>query len=242
MNGKDLMNRKSLNRSVALTLATLLILTAFAAMPASAQSVPDNSMPADRAWGVSYDWSEYGEDVHTLTGLNIDEILAKFTEAAEEAGFEMLIAQVSTGESMIFIEQSVGVEKTVDDLSGNAHQVTEHITDLTVVNAMLFDMIMLMEWEDTDAGTGPEDDDPTQQGAAIDFSLQMSLDVLLSVNSQYVEYRTTAGNEVVGADMVTTMDSHLGFNMNHDSTWTGGNDAVNVAMGMYNVILSLIHI
>ena len=174
------MNRISLNKSVATILATLMALTVFAAIPASAES----AMPSDRAWGVSYDWAEYGEDVHTLTGLNIDEILAKFTEAAEEAGFEMLVAQVSIGESMFFIEQSVGAETTVDDSRGNAHQVTEHITELTVVNAMLFDMIMLMEWEDLDAGN--DDEDPTQQGAAIDFSMQMSLDVLLSLDSKYI--------------------------------------------------------
>ena len=225
-----LMNRISLNKSVATILATLMALTVFAAIPASAES----AMPSDRAWGVSYDWAEYGEDVHTLTGLNIDEILAKFTEAAEEAGFEMLVAQVSIGESMFFIEQSVGAETTVDDLSGNAHQVTEHITELTVVNAMLFDMIMLMEWEDLDAGN--DDEDPTQQGAAIDFSMQMSLDVLLSLDSKYTEYRTTEGNEIVGANMVTTMDAGLGFSMNHDSAWTGGDDTVNVAMAMSNSI------
>ena len=224
------MNRISLNKSVATILAILMALTVFAAIPASAES----AMPSDRAWGVSYDWAEYGEDVHTLTGLNIDEILAKFTEAAEEAGFEMLVAQVSIGESMFFIEQSVGAETTVDDLNGNAHQVTEHITELTVVNAMLFDMIMLMEWEDLDAGN--DDEDPTQQGAAIDFSMQMSLDVLLSLDSKYTEYRTTEGNEIVGADMVTTMDAGLGFNMNHDSSWTGGDDTVNVAMAMSNSI------
>ena len=94
-------------------------------------------MPSDRAWGVSYDWAEYGEDVHTLTGLNIDEILAKFTEAAEEAGFEMLVAQVSIGESMFFIEQSVGAETTVDDSRGNAHQVTEHITAVSYTHLTL---------------------------------------------------------------------------------------------------------
>ena len=226
-----MMNRISLNKSAATLLASLLVLTVFAAVPASA----DIATPSDRAWGVSYDWAEYGEDVHTLTGLNIDEILAKFSEAAEEAGFEMLIAQVSTGESMFFIEQTVlADEKTVDDLSGMAHQVNQHVTDLTVVNGMKFDMIMLMEWEDPDAGN--EDEKITQQGAAIDFSVQMSLDVLLSLNSRYVEYRTTTGNEIVGADMVTTMDAELGFNMNHDSAWTGGDDTINIAMAMSNSI------
>ena len=225
------MNRISLNKSAATLLASLLVLTVFAAVPASAEI----ANPSDRSWGVSYDWAEYGEDVYTLTGLNIDEILAKFSEAAEEAGFEMLIAQVSTGESMFFIEQTVlADEKTVDDLSGTAHQVTQHVTDLTVVNGMLFDMIMLMEWEDPDAGD--EDEKLTQEGASIDFSVQMSLDVLLSLNSRYVEYRTTTGNEIVGADMVTTMDAELGFNMNHDSAWTGGDDTVNVAMAMSNSI------
>jgi len=64
----------------------------------------------------------------------------------------------------------------------------------------------------------------------------MSLDVLLSLDSKYTEYRTTEGNEIVGANMVTTMDAGLGFSMNHDSAWTGGDDTVNVAMAMSNSI------
>ena len=225
-----MMTRVSLNKSIATILATLLILTAFAVMPVSAE----NSVPSDRAWGVSYDWSEYGEDVYTLTGLNIDEILAKFTEAAEEAGFEMLIAQLSTGQSMIFIEQTVGEEKTIDDLSGNAHQVTEHITDLTIVNAIMFDMIMMMEWEDPDAGS--EDEKLTQQGAGIDITMQFDAELLLSISSKYVEYRTTAGNDIVGADVLTTMDAGIGFGMTHESHWTGGDDTIDINLALSNAL------
>ena len=225
------MNKLSLKKSSVLFMTLLLVMTVFVSVPASSET----ALPSDRSWGVSYDWSESGEDVFTLTGLNIDEILAKFSEAAEVAGFEMLVAQVSTGESMFFIDQTVlADEKTVDDLSGTAHQVNQHVTDLKVVNGMLFDMIMLMEWEDENAGS--DDEKLTQQGASIDFSVQMSLDVLLSLDSRYVEYRTVAGNEIVGADMVTTMDSELTFNMNHDSTWMGGDDSIDISMAMSNSI------
>ncbi len=225
-----LMTRVSLNKSIATILATLLTLTAFAVMPVSAE----NSVSSDRAWGVSYDWSEYGEDVYTLTGLNIDEILAKFTEAAETAGFEMLIAQLSTGQSMIFIEQSVGEEQTVDDLSGTAHQVTEHITDLTIVNAIMFDMIMMMEWEDPDAGD--DDEKLTQKGAGIDITMQFDAEFLLSINSNYVEYRTTGGNEIVGADVTTTMDAAIEFGMSHESHWTGGDDVIDINLAVSNAL------
>ena len=80
-------------------LAALLLCLATLPMTVSAQVDPIQN---DFAYGVEYDWSSLDEDIDSLTGINLNEILSRTMLAATDAGLNLTVAQLSTGSSNIF--------------------------------------------------------------------------------------------------------------------------------------------
>jgi len=201
----------------------MLSLTAFAAVPAAAEGTTSDSI----SWGVEYDWNNMDEDFEVLTGLNIVAILEDVADAADEAGFEMYIGEVTSGTSRLYVTQMTGDDVTIDDADGDSHAVTEHITEMSVIHAVMQNAIFLMDWEDPNAGTGMEDEDPTQQGAGIDIKFTIQGEQLAVFSGRYVEYRN-ANNEVIGADSSFTAALSFGASSGVDATFSGGDDDVEI--------------
>ncbi|MGB2362736.1 MAG: hypothetical protein ACPH93_04280, partial [Candidatus Poseidoniaceae archaeon] len=191
-------------------LAALLLCLATLPMTVSAET-PD--IQNDFAYGVEYDWSNLDEDIDSLTGINLNEILSRTMLAASDAGLNLTVAQLSTGSSNIFVESAEDRTPTTIDLDGDVHDVWMRMTDVTIRHAVLFDSALITEWVDA-SGADP---------AGFDGYLSVDSENAVAVDVNMVEYLDDDYN-LYGVDMDFSLASEVSVEYMMDVGVEGGGE------------------
>ncbi|MGB0489353.1 MAG: LDL receptor domain-containing protein [Candidatus Poseidoniaceae archaeon] len=191
-------------------LAALLLCLATLPMTVSAQVDPIQN---DFAYGVEYDWSNLDEDIDSLTGINLNEILSRTMLAASDAGLNLTVAQLSTGSSNIFVESAEDRTPTTIDLDGDVHDVWMRMTDVTIRHAVLFDSALITEWVDA-SGADP---------AGFDGYLSVDSENAVAVDVNMVEYLDDDYN-LYGVDMDFSLASEVSVEYMMDVGVEGGGE------------------
>jgi len=197
-------------------LAALLLCLATLPMTVSAQVDPVQN---DFAYGVEYDWSNLDEDIDSLTGINLNEILSRTMLAASDAGLNLTVAQLSTGSSNIFVESAEDRTPTTIDLDGDVHDVWMRMTDVTIRHAVLFDSALITEWMDASG------DDP----AGFDGYLSVDSENAVAVDVNMVEYLDDDYN-LYGVDMDFSLASEVSVEYMMDVGVEGGGEEFGFAV------------
>ncbi|MEC9161665.1 MAG: hypothetical protein VX919_02615, partial [Candidatus Thermoplasmatota archaeon] len=190
--------------------AALLLCLATLPMTVSAQV---DSVQNDFAYGVEYDWSNLDEDIDSLTGINLNEILSRTMLAASDAGLNLTVAQLSTGSSNIFVESAEDRTPTTIDLDGDVHDVWMRMTDVTIRHAVLFDSALITEWVDA-SGADP---------AGFDGYLSVDSENAVAVDVNMVEYLDDDYN-LYGVDMDFSLASEVSVEYMMDVGVEGGGE------------------
>lgn len=191
-------------------MAALLLCLATLPMTVSAQVDPVQN---DFAYGVEYDWSNLDEDIDSLTGINLNEILSRTMLAASDAGLNLTVAQLSTGSSNIFVESAEDRTPTTIDLDGDVHDVWVRMTDVTIRHAVLFDSALITEWVDA-SGADP---------AGFDGYLSVDSENAVAVDVNMVEYLDDDYN-LYGVDMDFSLASEVSVEYMMDVGVEGGGE------------------
>lgn len=191
-------------------MAALLLCLATLPMTVSAQVDPIQN---DFAYGVEYDWSNLDEDIDSLTGINLNEILSRTMLAASDAGLNLTVAQLSTGSSNIFVESAEDRTPTTIDLDGDVHDVWMRMTDVTIRHAVLFDSALITEWVDA-SGADP---------AGFDGYLSVDSENAVAVDVNMVEYLDDDYN-LYGVDMDFSLASEVSVEYMMDVGVEGGGE------------------
>ena len=197
-------------------MAALLLCLATLPMTVSAQVDPIQN---DFAYGVEYDWSNLDEDIDSLTGINLNEILSRTMLAASDAGLNLTVAQLSTGSSNIFVESAEDRTPTTIDLDGDVHDVWMRMTDVTIRHAVLFDSALITEWVDASGA------DPT----GFDGYLSVDSENAVAVDVNMVEYLDDDYN-LYGVDMDFSLASEVSVEYMMDVGVEGGGEDFGFAL------------
>tara|TARA_B100000767_G_scaffold274661_1_gene308408 strand:+ start:1238 stop:4048 length:2811 start_codon:yes stop_codon:yes gene_type:complete len=204
-----IMNTRSFMPSLlmtALLLASLAPLSGVAAAPAEA---------SEFYYGVEYDWNSVDTDLENLTGLDLPEILGEVMGAADDAGFNLIIGQLQTGSSNVYVHHTEDITpQTIQDSNGNDVSVWSRTDDVTLRHGILADSILQTDWSETTFGA-----DPT----SFDVDIVQSLEQVLTVDMTYTEYLDDNSN-LVGADMMFTMEMSAAIGLDIDALFEGGGE------------------
>ena len=190
----------------ALLLASLAPLSSVAAVPTEA---------SEFYYGVEYDWSSVDTDLENFTGLDIPEILGEVMGAADDAGFNLIIGQLQTGSSNVYVHHTEDITpQTIQDNDGNDVSVWSRTDDVTLRHGILADSILQTDWSETTFGSEP---------TSFDVDVLQSLEQVLTVDMTYTEYLDDSSN-LIGADMEFSMDVSAAVGLNIDALFEGGGD------------------
>lgn len=190
----------------ALLLASLAPLSSVAAVPTEA---------SEFYYGVEYDWSSVDTDLENFTGLDIPEILGEVMGAADDAGFNLIIGQLQTGSSNVYVHHTEDITpQTIQDNNGNDVSVWSRTDDVTLRHGILADSILQTDWSEKTFGS-----DET----SFDIDVVQSLEQVLTVDMTYTEYLDDSSN-LIGADMEFSMDVSADIGLNIDALFEGGGD------------------
>ena len=181
--------------SVNAILIALLLCLSTIPMTVSAQG---DSIQNEVAYGIEYDWSNLDEDIDSLTGINLNEILSRTMLAATDAGLTLTVAQLSTGSSNIYVESAEDRTATTIEIGGESHSVWTRATDVTIRHAVLFDSALVTEWIDSSGA------DPT----GFDGYLSVDSENAVAVDVNMVEYFDDDYN-LYGIDMDFSLASEV---------------------------------
>ena len=190
----------------ALLLASLAPLSGVAAAPAEA---------TEFYYGVEYDWNSVDADLENMSGLDLPEILGEVMGAAGDAGFNLIIGQLQTGSSNVYIHHTEDITpQTIQDSNGNDVSVWSRTDDVTLRHGILADSIFQTDWSETTFGA-----DPT----SFDVDIVQSLEQVLTVDMTYTEYLDDNSN-LVGADMMFSMEMSAAIGLDIDALFEGGGE------------------
>ncbi len=193
-------------------LMTALLLVALAPL-SSVAAVPTEA--SEFYYGVEYDWSSVDTDLENFTGLDIPEILMEVMGAADDAGFNLIIGQLQTGASNVYVHHSEDITpQTIQDNNGDDVSVWSRTEDVTLRHGILADSILQTDWDETTFGS-----DPT----SFDIDIVQSLEQVLTVDMTYTEYLDDNSN-LVGADMEFSMQMSAAIGLNIDALFEGGGE------------------
>ena len=184
-----------MNRRAA-TIAMCMLMVVSTAPLTNAEGQEESSI-----WGITYDWSHFEGDAFNMTGVDVNELNADLSAAAEYAGFDMDYDEVLSGTTQVFVEswdESGPFTVTTED--GTSHQVGKRITELTVRHGSMADTGMATNWSDG--------------GEKIEAWLSAYQDYLLVMNANYVEY-VDENMFVYGAEIA--LDSTFSVSMGFDA-------------------------
>ena len=166
-------------------------------------------------YGVEYDWNSIDTDLENLTGLNVPEILGEVMGAADDAGFNLIVGQLQTGASNVYVHHTEDISaQTIQDSNGNDVSVWSRTDDVTLRHGILADSILQTNWSETTFGA-----DPT----SFDIDIVQSLEQVLTVDMTYTEYLDDSYN-LVGADMAFSMEMSAAIGLDIDALFEGGGE------------------
>ena len=158
-----------MNRRAA-TIAMCMLMVVSTAPLTNAEGQEESSI-----WGITYDWSHFEGDAFNMTGVDVNDLNADLSAAAEYAGFDMDYDEVLSGTTQFFVESwDEAGPFTVTTEDGSSHQVGKRITELTVRHGSMADTGMATNWSDG--------------GEKIEAWLSAYQDYMLVMNANYVEY------------------------------------------------------
>jgi hypothetical protein len=188
-----------------------------------------NAAPSEESeffYGVEYDWSSIDSDLTNFTGLDLPEIFTEVMGAADDSGFDLIIGQLMTGSSNVYIHHTEDISpQTIKDYDGDSVSVWSRTTDVTLRHGGLVDGILMTDWSETTFG---------QQPTGFDIDISSSSQSVLSVDILYTEYLDDSYN-LIGADMDFSMNTYTSTSFGFDATFEGDGEELPID---FNVDLS----
>ena len=177
-----------------------------------------NATPQEESeffYGVEYDWMSIDSDLNNFTGLDLPEIFSEVMGAADDSGFELIIGQLMTGSSNVYVHHSEDISpQTINNFDGEQVSVWSRTTDVTLRHGGLIDGILNTDWSEQTFGMQP---------TSFDIDVTSSSQSIVSVDILYTEYLDDSYN-LIGADMVFSLDTHTSTNLDVDALFKGGGE------------------
>ncbi len=188
---------------------TALLLSAVIPISGVGAAPPEES---EFFYGVEYDWTSVNTDLDNFTGLDLPEIFGEVMGAADDAGLNMIIGQLLTGSSNVYIHHSEDITpQTIKDYNQNDISVWSRTTDVTIRHGGVSDAIFNTDWSETTFGS---------QTTSFDIDMASSLQNLVNVDIVYEEYLDDDYN-LVGADMLFSMQTSTSAALEIDASFEG---------------------
>ncbi len=168
-------------------------------------------------YGVEYDWSSVDSDLTNFTGLDIPEILGEVMGAADDAGFNLVVGQLFTGSSNVYVHHFEDITpRTIQDMDGEDVTVWSRTDEVTLRHGVLFDGVLMADWMEP-ASFGSNDD------TSFDIDAFVGGEQVLTVDISYTEY-LDEDYHLVGADMAFSMEVSLSNAIELDALFEGGGE------------------
>lgn len=203
------------SKTTSLILTALFIISVIPAASVSAESTDNNAV----YYGVEYDWKDLDDDLEGLTGLDFNEMLQDVMDAASEAGFTLIIAEITTGSSNMYVSSIEDhTTQTIQNAGGDDIEVWSRTTVLSIRHAVLVDTALLTDWDETKFG-----------GTETSFDIQVSVDAenTFTADSTYVEY-FDADYNLTGADLDFSFSLDSGMEITIDVEFKGDGETLNI--------------
>jgi hypothetical protein len=215
------MDKDARSSKIALIVTALFLV---AALPITSV----NAAPSEESeffYGVEYDWSSIDSDLTNFTGLDLPEIFTEVMGAADDSGFDLIIGQLMTGSSNVYIHHTEDISpQTIKDYDGDSVSVWSRTTDVTLRHGGLVDGILMTDWSESTFGMNT---------TGFDIDITSSSQNVLSVDILYTEYLDDSYN-LIGADMDFSMNTYTSTSFDFDATFEGDGEELpidfNVAM------------
>ncbi|MDA7846190.1 low-density lipoprotein receptor class A repeat-containing protein [Euryarchaeota archaeon] len=201
------------------TSAPSLLLTALL-LAALVPAGPVAATPTEASefyYGVEYDWTSVDSDLTNFTGLDIPEMLGEVMGAADDAGLNLVVGQLLTGSSNVYVHHSEDITpQTIQDMDGEDVTVWSRTDEVTLRHGVLFDGVLMTDWMEP-ASFGSSDD------TSFDIAASTSGEQVLTVDIGYTEYLDEDYN-LVGADMAFSMEVSVSNDIELDALFEGGGE------------------
>ena len=127
-------------KTTSLILTALFIVSVIPVASISADSTDNNAV----YYGIEYDWKNLDDDLEGLTGLDFNAMLKDVMDSASEAGFTLVIAEITTGSSNMYVSSVEDhTTQTIQNAGGGDVTVWSRTTELTIRHAVLADTALL---------------------------------------------------------------------------------------------------
>ena len=204
----------NMRASVPSFLLTALLLTALVPI-GTANATPTEA--SEFYYGVEYDWTSLDSDLTNFTGLDLPEMLGEVMGAADDAGFNLVVGQLLTGSSNVYVHHSENISpQTIQDMAGEDVTVWSRTDEVTLRHGVLFDGVLMTDWMEP-ASFGSSDD------TSFDIDASTSGEQVLTVDVGYTEYLDEDYN-LVGADMTFSMEVSVSNDIELDALFEGGGE------------------
>ena len=168
-------------------------------------------------YGVEYDWTSVDSDLTNFTGLDLPEIFGEVMGAADDAGFNLVVGQLLTGSSNVYVHHSEDITpQTIQDMDGEDVTVWSRTDEVTLRHGVLLDGVLMTDWMEP-ASFGSSDD------TSFDIDASTSGEQVLTVDIGYTEYLDEDYN-LVGADMAFSMEVSVSNDIELDALFEGGGE------------------
>ena len=140
------------------------------------------------AWGMSYDWSELPDDIHNMTGIDIDQIMLDLEDAALDGHINLDLSYGINGTTYYYVVQNQG-QSTEIELAGSGGDVDVDVKETTITLRMAVESTMGIDfdWAEDDVGFDVDMDSQANNAIIIDIEMR--------------EYYTTDDYRFAGMDV-----------------------------------------
>ena len=201
------------------SLVYIIVILVAVTTPVTSVSAAPPTEEAEFYYGVEYDWNSVNPDIENFTGLDLPEFFAEIMGAADDAGFELIIGQINTGSSNVYVHYTEDVTpRTIQDINGQDVDVWSRTTDVTLRHGGLVDGVFMTEWSETKETFG-------SQETKIDIDASASIQNMLNVDMVFTEYLNN-DYDLVGADMDFSMETQLATGLSIDALFKGDGESL----------------
>ena len=201
------------------SLVYIIVILVAVTTPVTSVSQKKTYRRSEFYYGVEYDWNSVNPDIENFTGLDLPEFFAEIMGAADDAGFELIIGQINTGSSNVYVHYTEDVTpRTIQDINGQDVDVWSRTTDVTLRHGGLVDGVFMTEWSETKETFG-------SQETKIDIDASTSIQNMLNVDMVFTEYLNN-DYDLVGADMEFSMETQLATGLSIDALFKGDGESL----------------
>jgi hypothetical protein len=174
------------------------------------------------SYGMEYDWSNLDGDIEGFIEIDFNDVLGDVMDAAASAGFELIVAEITTGASNMYVLSEE--DHTAQNVNGISGDVWTRTTDLTIRHGMLADSALYTQWDETTFGST----NPT----GFDIEASYDIDNTFTTDALYVEYFDVNTGELVGADLDLAINAGMGAEFTVIAQIEGGGEVLDVDFGI----------